>query len=173
MHVTVRVVRGLPSLRTRRAREVLMGAFRSGCQRFGFRLVHFSVQSNHVHLIVESSGRTALMRGMKGLLVRIARRLNRLWGRKGRVIDDRYHVHVLKSPREVRHALCYVLHNARKHGVRLRDDVDPFFSGRWFDGWRDRRVNGTSPVAGARSWLLSRGWRRSGLIGTGENPAPT
>ena len=87
MHVTVRMVRGLPSMRTRRVREVLMGAFRSGCARFGFKLVHFSIQSNHLHLIAEASGRVALMRGMKGLLVRIARRLNKFWGRKGRVVQ--------------------------------------------------------------------------------------
>ena len=172
VHVTVKLVKGLPSLRRNKERRVLVGAFRTGCERFGFRLVHFSIQSNHLHLIAEAKGREALSRGMQGLLVRIARRLNKAWGRKGKVFGDRYQAHVLKSLREVRNALCYVLHNAKKH-CRLKVDVDPFSSGAWFDGWKER-VKGLveTPLAGARTWMLNVGWRGRGLISVRERPAP-
>jgi len=47
--------------------------------------------------------------------VRVARRLNRLRGRCGRAVADRYHARILKTPTEVRHARRYLLTNAQKH----------------------------------------------------------
>lgn len=132
--MTTRICPGLPSLRESRAHSLLLATLKAGCDRFGYRLVEFSLQRDHFHLIVEVSDRLALTRGAKGLGVRVARALNRLWGRTGRVIDDRYHARELGSPREVRNGLVYVLHNARKHGQWGRG-IDPFSTGPWFDGY--------------------------------------
>jgi REP element-mobilizing transposase RayT len=168
VHVTTRVRAGLPSLRGQLEQVVLLGAFRSGCERFGFRLVHFAVLGSHMHYVVEAGGRRSLTAGLRGLHVRVARRLNRLWGRRGSVFPDRFHERILRSPREVRAGLSYVLHNAQKHGVRQRPgEPDRCSSGRWFDGWRDARpATGpvACPVARERTWLLTTGWRRRGLL---------
>jgi len=175
VHVTVRLRAGLPNLRRDAARAAIERAFRAGAERFGFRLAQYSLQTNHVHLIAEAEDKGALSRGMKGLLVRVARALNRIWHRKGTVFADRYHAHPLRTPREVRNALAYVLHNARHHGVRVLG-IDPFSSGRWFDGWSRKLVFASrGPAATARSWLLRVGWRLHGLIGIEERPrsAPT
>src|SRR6185436_345163 len=99
---------------------VICAAFEKARERFGMRLIHFSIQSNHIHMIVEANDNRSLWRGMQGLGVRIAKRLNRLWGRKGKVFADRYHSHVMHSPREVRNAIAYTLNNARKHGMRFQ-----------------------------------------------------
>jgi hypothetical protein len=121
-HVTVRIEKGLPTLRTRRAFTAVARAFWGAQGKFGMRLVHFSVQSNHLHLIVEGVNGAA----MKGLGVRIARGLNRLAGRTGRVVEDHYHSHALRTPAEVRNAVHYVLRNHEKHtGV---PGVDEFSS---------------------------------------------
>ena len=93
-------------------------AFGEACERAAFRLVHYSIQANHVHLIVEAESATALGCGMKSLAARFARAVNRALGRNGPVLVDRYHLHTLKTPREVRRALAYVLLNARKHAAR-------------------------------------------------------
>ena len=172
VHVTTRLVEGLPSLRTKAAFAVLRGALESGCDRFGMRLVEFSVQKDHIHFIVEAANRESLSRGMQGLLVRIAKRLNKLWGRKGRVCADRYHAHILRTPLEVKHALRYVLHNSKKHGLRIAG-IDPYSSAPWFDGWKEGVQERAGParfVMVARTWLLSVGWRRHGLIGLAEAP---
>ena len=137
VHVTVKVRPGLPPLRSKGAYATLRAAFAAGCERFGFRLAQYSVQRDHIHMIVEAKDRRALARGMQGLLIRVAKGLNRFWGRKGSVFGDRYHDKVLRTPREVRSALAYVLNNARKHGLRLAQGVDLFASGLWFDGWRE------------------------------------
>jgi putative transposase len=140
--VTSRLRAGLPSLRRKDAFDAITAAFAActaGADRHGMRLVHFSIQSNHLHLIVEARDAPSLARGMQGLLVRIARGLNRTWKRKGSVFSDRYHAHNLRTPREVRNALAYVLNNARKHGCH-RSGVDPFSSGGAFEGWKEGNV---------------------------------
>jgi hypothetical protein len=127
-----------------------------------------------MHLIAEAGDRNALSRGMQGLLVRIARALNSLWNRRGSVFADRFHARALRTPREVRAALVYVLANARHHRIRVAG-VDPFSSGAWFDGWRERlRIRGALPpiLVAARTWLLRIGWIRHGRIGIEESPGP-
>ena len=91
VHVTTRIVRGLPTLRSLRAARALKAAFLAGRERGDFRLIHFSVMSNHLHLIVEADDSRALTRGVQGLLVRIARHLNSALRRTGRVFADRFH----------------------------------------------------------------------------------
>src|SRR5262245_27721674 len=170
LHVTLRLRDGLPSLRGHLVRTRVLGAFEVGRERLGLRVNHFSLQSNHVHLIVEADDCRALSRGMKGLAVRVARTLNRLWKRRGGVFSDRFHARALRTPREVRSALVYVLQNAKHHGLRMLG-VDPWSSGPWFDGWRQGSVLlDLGPVARAKTWLLRVGWRRHGLIGIQESP---
>lgn len=168
VHVTLKLVRGLPSLRRGRAHSVMIAAFAAMRARGedAFRLVHYSIQSNHVHLVCEASDRIELSRALQSLAIRIAKRLNVLWRRAGRLFADRYHDHILRTPREVRNALSYVLDNAAHHGIVLpRGEPDPYSSGRWFDGWVGwirKRDPPASPLASARTWLLSIGWLKCG-----------
>lgn len=175
LHVTVRLLDGLPSLRTFEARGVLEKAVDRAHERGRVRIVHYSLQGNHLHLVVEGNDRASVSNGMQGFLASFAKRLNRLWGRRGRVLADRYHDVVLRTPTQVRNALGYVLNNHRRHDARRRG-ADPFSSAAWFDGWRqaltERELlrSGRRVVARARSWLLSRGWRRRGLLDLGSVP---
>jgi REP element-mobilizing transposase RayT len=166
-HITLHIEDGLKNLRKRSEYATVREALVAGANRFGMRLVEFAVLSNHLHLVCEADDERALARGMKGLCVRIARALNRLWNRVGSVFSDRYHAHALKTPREVRHALNYVLHNAARHGSRL-GGPDPCSSGAWFDGWRHElglaRITPASPLPRALTWLLRVGWRRHGSL---------
>jgi len=137
-----------------------------------FQVVHFSAQSNHFHLIVEADDSNRLARGMQGLAVRLARRINRVLGRRGRVFRERYHMRALTSPRSVRNALVYVLQNFKRHRIQLTPP-DLCSSGPWFGGWRDALApppRAPPPVEPARTWLLAMGWRRHGLIGLAEAP---
>jgi putative transposase len=175
VHVTVRLREGLPTLRRKETRNAVVRAFAAGRDRFGFRLTQFSLQSNHLHLIAEACDGRALSLGMQGLLVRVARVLNALWNRSGAVFSDRFHARALQTPREVRAALVYVLHNARHHGLRLFG-VDPFSSGPWFEGWKTRLAGilelPAKATAAAKTWLLCEGWLWHGRIGIDESPGP-
>ncbi|HEY2745349.1 MAG TPA: transposase [Polyangia bacterium] len=138
VHVTWRMREGVWQLRTRRCFTALSRAFWGGANRFGFRLVHYSVQGNHLHLLVEAESERSLSRGMNGLGVRVAKGLNRVMGRHGKVLEDRYHGHILRTPTEVRCARVYLVENARRHIGRR--GPDPFTSRR--------------PVMAPRTFLL-------------------
>lgn len=171
LHVTLRAVSGLPSLRAARVFPVLRRALAAGSKP-AFRVAQFSIQGNHVHLLVEADTRSALTRGLQGLGIRIAKAVNRALGRHGTVWTERYHARALTTPREVRRTLVYVLMNARKHCAHGAG-LDPCSSAAWFTGWRTRvpAVDGAAPVATARTWLLAVGWRRWGAIDLHEAPA--
>jgi REP element-mobilizing transposase RayT len=164
IHVTTRIQAHLPGLRTVARRHVIESCFCAAKERFGMRIVHYSIQSNHLHLIVEAEDRHALAKGMQGLLVRIAKKLNKeCFDRKGKVFADRYHAREVKSPREVRNVLLYVLRNAPKHGNYFVG-VDEYSSGAWFDGWE--RPPSSPPGARElvtcvppRGWKMRIGWK--------------
>ncbi len=173
-HVTLRARGGLPSLRGTRLFRAVRECIARAQRGRVFRICHFSVQGNHIHLLVEANDRQALSRGVQGLAIRTARAVNRALRRTGKVWGDRYHRRDVATPREVRHALVYVLNNWRKHGM-APGTIDPCSSAPWFTGWKDRpparpprRVE--APVAEARTWLLGVGWHRLGLIHVGEAP---
>ncbi len=151
-----------------------------------FRVLHFSVHSDHMHLLVEASDEKALSAGIRSVMIRIARSVNVLVSRKGHFWADRWHGRALESPREVRGALVYVFGNFRKHARRAPGrGVDPYSSAVKFDGFRDAPRGREPPLAEGRShaamgaevvvavprtWLATTGWRRLGLIGMMESP---
>ncbi|MCP3919442.1 MAG: hypothetical protein GY711_28220 [bacterium] len=154
VHVAMKIDETLPSLRTKRAFEALLGAFRGGCDRNGFRLIHYSVRSDELQLIVEAKNRSALSRGLQGLSIRIARALSSVWGRKGSVFADRYDDRVLRTPEEVHEALGDVF-----------EGIDRYSSARYFDGWRGVRPEERGDeVVEPRTALLRTGWRKCGLL---------
>ena len=178
-HITLRIRPGLPSLRNRRFIREFRSSLGRACERGEFRVCHYSIQRDHLHLVVESDGKAALGRGMKSIAARMVRAVNRVFGRKGPALFGRYHLHVLRTAREVRHAAAYVLLNARKHwcqryGSTPSVRLDVASSGAWFDGWKrppfSLGATGTPAVARARGWLLRKGWRQHGLVDPREVP---
>ncbi len=165
-HVTLKVRRHVWQLRSRRCGNIVKRALFAGCDRFGGRVAQFSIQHDHIHLVVEAGDRRALARVIQGLAIRIARGLNRVMGKRGKVFADRFHSRPLRTPTEVRAALVYVLNNFRKHAVRWGIELpaawsdDEYSSSPWFEGWADLSSPraGPAPVVGARTWLLSVGW---------------
>lgn len=169
--VTLRAGDGVSWLRTTRAFRALTAAL-SHASRSDFHVVHFSVQTNHLHLIVEAEGADALSRGMRGLAIRCALAVNRTLGRRGRLWAERYHARPLTTPRMVRNGLVYVLANARKH-LRAVAGIDPCSSAPWFDGYQSATEPpfDAPPTKPPRTWLLRHGWRRHGSIDVSEAPA--
>lgn len=188
-HITLRVHREVTSLRTKRRVGVIRAAIAAVCAHQALRIVDWSIQGNHMHLVVEADSNAALSRGMQGLCIRIARGLNRLAGRQGAVFTERYHLRLLRTPAEVRNARAYVLNNYRRHAAQRgrrvsRGWVDPMSSWAWFDGfdgWLDlpvalageaeRERAGPTLAARPRGWLLNNGWLRRGRISVNETPA--
>ena len=147
--VTMRVMEHVWNLRSQRCFSALKVAFHKGRERFGFQLNHFSVQGNHIHFIVEAEDEKALARGMQELTIRMAKALNRVMGRHGKVFTDRYHAHILRSPKEVANALRYVLNNYQKHMFKLGKPTPPRFIDPFSSAVRDADL-----IIPPRTWLL-------------------
>lgn len=172
VHVTVRLRDGLPSLRQSAPWVAIVALLIALRERTDFRLVHYSVMTNHLHLIIEADGREQFFDGMKALLARLALQLNAVFERSGRLFAGRYHSHVLTTPGEVRNALLYVLLNARKHAAESGDRyaphwLDPYSSAATFRGW-SRPLAATSPpdvgTSAPQTWYLREGWRKAGAL---------
>jgi putative transposase len=163
VHVTLRARAGLPSLRAPRLFAPLRDAL-SASSKETFRLLQFSVQGDHLHLIVEADDRASLTSGLRGLAIRTARAFNKAAARRGSLWSDRYHAHPLTSPRETRRALVYVLFNFKKHRPADGAPIDPCSSAPWFDGFRTRlpQPAAAPPIRAAVSWLARKGWQTAG-----------
>jgi REP element-mobilizing transposase RayT len=158
VHLTIRVATHVWNLRSRRSFRAVGPAIYAAAERFDVRIVRFSVLGKHIHLLIEAADNIALARAAKGLLVRIAKRLNRMMGRSGRVLDDRYHARLLRSPTEVRRAIGYIRDNMRQHahawGERLPIG--------WVDPYSSDAPALAARLPAAQTWLVRVGWLRAG-----------
>ena len=132
---------------------------------------------NHLHLVTEADSKRALASGLTAFETRVARRINALVGRRGQLFPHRYHARALKTPREVRNALAYVLLNRKHHAAEqkfTRTWIDPCSSAAWFTGWaqpvradevwKRELLAQPRPTGIAQTWLLATGWKRHGLL---------
>jgi putative transposase len=184
IHVTCRAIASLGNLR----RDVVLAALRVATivvrRHDDFRIVHASIQRTHLHLVVEADSGAALTRGVASFMISAARRINRTIRPDGGRVFDRYHARPLSTPREVRNCVAYVLNNWRHHSedrgrLTSRWLVDKYATSLAFDGWKELgrgRRFATPPdyaplvVWRPRTWLLSVGWLRHGLIRITEVP---
>jgi REP element-mobilizing transposase RayT len=186
VHVTLRVVAAIGNLRRRCVYRAVREATLTTARREDFRIVHLSIQRNHLHLLVEADHKAALSAGLQGFQISAARHLNAELSkgkpgprRRGTVFPDRYHAEIITCPRQARHALSYLLNNWRKH----REDcappmstwtIDWFSTAAMFPGWAEY---GDEPflwrgpptydplvVYQPRTWLLREGWKKSGSV---------
>ena len=192
LHVVLRIDPSVGNMRCRKLYKALRDATITAALRERFRIVHISIQSNHVHLLAEAANSQALARGMQGFQISAARHINTALGvdryrrRRGRVFTDRYHVEVITSPTRARRALSYVLNNWRKHredqrGLASTWLVDPFSSGISFPDWQElddkawmwpiRETYDPLMVRRPQSWLLRQGWRLCGPISARDVPS--
>jgi REP element-mobilizing transposase RayT len=166
VHVTMRVLSEIPSLRS--MGKAIRGALRAGAgqdEKAEFRVVHFAILSNHIHLLAEGDSAQALSRGMKGLAVRIAWAVNRALGRKrGKVFSDRFHSRVLSTPREVNRALLYVMNNYRRHLAQDGRTLPPEFRDQQSSAIYWKRNPRSNPFPQPKTWVLRTGY----LLGGGE-----
>jgi REP element-mobilizing transposase RayT len=181
-HITLRLVRGLPRLRQNHIYQVIRRVLALYLELADFRIVHISIQRNHLHLIVEAANKDALSSRLQSFVIKLAKALNRLWGREGKVFAYRYSAKQIKSRRYARNALAYVLNNWRRHHEDFYENahskifLDEYSSAVAFDGWTIKFGKPTIdyeplPVSSPRTWLLREGWKQHGRLDPCEVPA--
>jgi REP element-mobilizing transposase RayT len=191
LHITLRVVPAVGNMRRRSLYKAIRDATVTAAVRERIRIVHLSIQHNHVHLLVEADDKRALARGMQGFQISAARNINTALAvdgrrRRGSVFADRYHAVAITSPTQAHHALSYVLSNWRKHredqqGIARTWLVDPFSSGISFPGWAEldgrewmwpiRDTYDPLVVRRPQSWVLAEGWKKCGPLSCRDVPS--
>jgi REP element-mobilizing transposase RayT len=187
-HVVLRTRAEVGRLRRGKIYRALRAALRRQLGKLGFQVVHLSIQRNHLHFIVEAAGKNGLRRGMQGLAISAAKAINRTLKRKGKVFEFRYHATAIRTPRQARNALAYVLNNWRRHNEDERAKaarfaaIDPYSTARQFRGWKELHDAVMPPgfktfdpleVAQPSTWLLSTGWlAKHGPISCWATPGP-
>jgi len=180
VHVVMRAMRDVPRLRRAKTFAAIRAAMRTIGARIGFRVVHASIQKNHLHFLVEAEDKTALTTGVLALAISLARRINIACARRGKVFA-RYHATPITNPRQTRNTLAYVLNNWRHHRedegtLRSRvTAIDPYSTAYAFDGWREPGLVETPdfetlPSVLPETWLLRAGWRYYPSISVHEVP---
>lgn len=190
VHVTVRLLDGIPRLRQRRGYQIAQRAVAMANRFEAARICHISIQHNHVHMIIEADDQAALTKAMRSFAICLARNVNtRLARRRGPVLADRYHVVALRTPQQVHAALAYVLGNWRRHGEDQRLAGPPrltnrYSTGPYFTGWTTPAPpllwltdlpfpdDGPLPVFFPQSWLLREGWKHAGPLSPWHRPGP-
>jgi REP element-mobilizing transposase RayT len=179
VHVTLRTRRNVPRLRQRKVYEALRVVLVRYLGRKTFRVVHISIQTNHLHLIVEASNKDALTRGMQSFAINAARAINRVCDRTGKVFEYRYHSRQITTERYAWNAIAYVLNNWRRHtkvAPSQRGPLDPYSSALSFAGWTvEFQVPADYkplPVSPPRTGLLRSGWTMHGMIPPTHCPGP-
>lgn len=172
-HITLRVASDIWNLRGQRMMHEIRTVFWRMRGVAGMRLTQFSIQPNHIHMIVEAEGHDSLTRGMTVLCARLATRINRCMSRRGKVFPDRFHMQILRSPREVAYAIRYVKDNSRIHARRegrsWRQRVDPCTAG---PCRRRFPPENRFLVVEPRTWLLRCAWSLPKQPARIATPAP-
>lgn len=184
VHVTMRAMKGVPRMRVQRVAAAVIAQIARASEK-GLRVLHHSVEDDHLHLIVEADDGKSLSRGVQRLASRVAVAVNALVGRRGKFWRERYHRRDLPTPRQFRNALVYVTFNFRKHAplaekVRRARELDGLSSAIWLDDWRSeafrdfvrehRARAGPRVTALPTTWIARVGWKRHGLIDPRETP---
>jgi REP-associated tyrosine transposase len=181
-HVVLRTRKSVPRLRRGATYAAIARALRHTLGEHAFRVVHTSIQHNHLHFLVEADDKAALSHGMRSLAIVAARAINRVCKRSGKVFAYRYHATAISSPRQMRNALSYVLNNWRRHNEDERSEaarhatLDPYSTALAFRGWKEAPRFALPadyvplPCAEATTWLLNVGWQRHGPISAFEVP---
>jgi REP element-mobilizing transposase RayT len=176
VHITLRARKYFPELRRRDCYAVIREVLEHFHGRDDFRVIHASIQNTHFHFLVEATSSKVLTRAIRSLTIRLSHALT---GGRGKVFEQRYHAVQIRTPRQARNTLAYVLNNWRRHSAALGDaPVDPYSSGVTFTEWSEP-VRFTVPadyvplpMSPPRTSLLRSEWKQFGRIDPFERPGP-
>ena len=127
MHITQRLIPGLPSLRTQHV-ERKVASLVVAMQERGVTVFARCTMGTHLHLFVRAKNRRALADACRYFFGQLARFVNALWKRKGSVFGERYFSRPVRNALQIWNTLGYVLRNAANANIPLAPHliVDPY-----------------------------------------------
>lgn len=115
LHLTIKIEKTKAGLKNKAMLKLLHHCIKKSRMK-GLRIVHYTLEFDHVHLLVEATNKETTSKGMQSFGIAFSKGINKLKCLKGRVFKTRYHFRKLNSPREIKNVLNYILGNSIKHG---------------------------------------------------------
>lgn len=126
LHLTIKVRENKADIKSIKLLKALHHAIKRA-RLMKLKIIHYTLEYNHVHLLVEADTHHALHRGMQAFGISFSKAINKTKRLKGTVYKHRYHFRQICSSRELKNVLHYIFHNGIKHG-RTSSLIDPFNS---------------------------------------------
>lgn len=114
LHLTLKIKKEKSSLKNKFILKTLQNSIKKA-RLLGLKVLQYTLEYDHVHLLVEASNNISLGKGMQSLGISFSKGINKIKGQKGSVFKTRYHFRKLKTPQEIKNALSYILGNGIKH----------------------------------------------------------
>lgn len=114
LHLTIKIERLKAGLRNKDVLKQLHDSIKKA-RKIGLRVIHYTLEFDHVHLLVEVDSNQQLAKGMQSFGISFSKGINKIKAQVGKVFKTRYHFRKLKSPNEIKNVIFYILGNSLKH----------------------------------------------------------
>lgn len=114
LHLTVKIEKSKANLKNKNVLAILKKAI-FNARRQGLKVIHYSLEYDHIHLIIEADNNRTLGKGMQAFGVTLAKAINRMRKVKGQVYKHRYHFRQITSSRQLKNVMTYIFNNGVKH----------------------------------------------------------
>jgi REP element-mobilizing transposase RayT len=118
LHLTLKIEKNKANLKNKSILKALQHSIKKA-RSLGLKVIHYTLEYDHVHLLIEASDKISLGKGMQSLGISFSKGINKIKKQTGKVFKTRYHFRKLNSPREIKNALNYILGNGIKHRETL------------------------------------------------------
>jgi REP element-mobilizing transposase RayT len=126
LHLTLKIEKNKANLKNKSILKALQQSIKKA-RLLGLKVIQYTLEYDHVHLLVESSDKISLGKGMQSLGISFSKKINKIKKQNGKVFKTRYHFRKLSTPREIKNVLNYILGNGVKH-KESSSIVSPFNS---------------------------------------------
>lgn len=124
LHLTIKVRENKADIKNKQVLKILHYAIRRSRIK-GLRIIHYTLEYNHIHLLVEAADKQTVHQGMQSFGITFAKKINAIKRLKGTVYKHRYHLRKINSPRELKNVLYYIFNNGIHH-KRTSTVLDPY-----------------------------------------------
>ncbi|MGZ3787001.1 MAG: transposase [Bacteriovorax sp.] len=126
LHLTVKIKKNKAEMKNKSVFSLLKRAILNA-RRQGLKVIHYSLEYDHVHLLIEAENNHILGKGMQAFGGTFSKAINRMRKLKGGVYKHRYHFRKISSARELKNVMNYIFTNGLKHKT-AKNIVNPYNS---------------------------------------------
>jgi REP element-mobilizing transposase RayT len=114
LHLTIKVRENKADIKNKQILKALHHSIKRARMK-RLKIVHYTLEYNHIHLLVEAEIKQLVHQGMQAFGISLAKKINTIKRLKGTVYKHRYHLRKINSPRDLKNVLHYIFNNGIHH----------------------------------------------------------